>query len=112
MTTFHKREITRTVLDALSDMPVVVITGMRQVGKSTLLTEEPELKGRRYFNLDDFAHLELARNNPESIVKGDQPVTIDEIQRCPELLLTIKTEVDKQRAPGRFLYPSRILSTS
>lgn len=103
MTPYHQREITNLVRNALSDMPVVVITGMRQVGKSTLLTKEPTLKKRRYFNLDDFAHLELARNNPESIIEGSEPVIIDEVQRCPELFLTIKKAVDRERKPGRFL---------
>lgn len=100
--TYYKRELTPLLLDALDNMPVVVITGMRQVGKSTLIQKQPELKNRRYLNLGDFAQLEAAKHNPESFLKGET-VTIDEVQRCPELFLTIKQLVDKDRKTGRFL---------
>lgn len=102
MTRFHEREITSTLLAALADLPVVVLTGMRQVGKSTLLQQQSELKGRRYVSLDDFAQLEAARSNPEAFLRGDA-VTIDEVQKCPELLPAIKRLVDQDRRPGRFL---------
>ena len=49
-------------------MPVVVITGMRQAGKSTFLKMEAGLKGRRYVTLDDFAYLSAAREDPESFI--------------------------------------------
>lgn len=100
---YRRRELTSVILDALANMPVVVVTGMRQVGKSTLLQEELTLKKRRYITLDDFAQLEVARSNPETLLAGDTPVTIDEAQRCPELLLVIKRLVDARRQPGRFL---------
>lgn len=82
---------------------MVVLTGMRQVGKSTLLTRDPAFSSRRYINLDDFGQLEAAKQAPESLLKGDDPITIDEVQRCPELLMTIKRLVDKERKAGRFL---------
>jgi predicted AAA+ superfamily ATPase len=84
-------------------MPVVVVTGMRQVGKTTLLRHEPGLRERRYLNLDDFATLEAARRNPEALLADDQDLTIDEAQKCPELLTLLKTSVDRRRRPGRFL---------
>jgi len=84
-------------------MPVVVISGMRQVGKSTMLLNETPLKSREYINLDDFALLEAARANPEGLLNRGELVTIDEAQRCPELILTIKRMVDAERKPGRFL---------
>lgn len=68
--TYYKRELAPLLLDALNNMPVVVITGMRQVGKSTFIQKQPELKNRRYLNLDDFAQLEAARHNPESFLAG------------------------------------------
>jgi len=89
--------------DALADMPAVVVTGLRQAGKSTFIQHEPFLAGRRYVSLDDFAQLSAARGDPEAFVRSDEPLTIDEAQRCPELLLAIKREVDRQRRPGRFL---------
>ena len=56
------------IKEALQDMPVVVITGMRQAGKSTFLKMEAGLKGRRYVTLDDFAYLSAAREDPESFI--------------------------------------------
>ncbi|MBI5198255.1 MAG: ATP-binding protein [Nitrospirae bacterium] len=103
MTTYRSRELTQPLLNALTDMPVVVVTGMRQVGKSTLLQEDPILKKRRYITLDDFPQLEAARRDPESLLGGDDPVTVDEAQKSPELLTVIKRMVDRNRTPGRFL---------
>lgn len=83
-------------------MPAVVVTGARQAGKSTLVRD---LAGgrRRYWNLDDWEVLDLARSSPDVLVQGDEPVTIDEIQREPKLLIAVKREIDRHREPGRFL---------
>jgi predicted AAA+ superfamily ATPase len=81
----------------------VIVAGLRQAGKSTFLQHERGLAGRRYASLDDFAHLAAARADPEAFVRTDEPLTIDEAQRCPELLTAIKREVDRRRRPGRFL---------
>jgi predicted AAA+ superfamily ATPase len=83
-------------------MPVVVLSGLRQTGKSTLLQrEKPIAAARSYRTLDDFAVLAAARTNPESLL--EDTVTLDEVQRCPELLLAIKRSVDERRLPGRFV---------
>ena len=103
MTKYIEREISKTANNALKIMPVVVITGMRQVGKSTLLRLDKNFKHRRYISLDDFTILEAAKRNPEALLDGDEALTIDEAQKCPELLVTIKKIVDKRRSPGRFL---------
>lgn len=103
MTAYRPREIADILTVALSNMPVVVLTGMRQTGKSTLLQHQLGFKERRYVSLDDFAQLAEARKSPERLVSGEQPLTIDEAQRCPELLDVIKREVDKNKRPGRFL---------
>lgn len=103
MTRYFGRAIARTITDALEDMPVVVLTGMRQTGKSTFLQTEPGLKERRYVTLDDFAQLEAAKENPEGFIDSNEPLTIDEVQKCPELLTVIKRAVDKRRRPGQFL---------
>src|SRR5438309_9331785 len=76
---------------------------MRQTGKSTLLTSTKGLSGRRYATLDDFAQLEAARADPEGFLDGDELLTIDEVQRAPELLVSVKRAVDRDRRPGRFL---------
>ena len=86
----------------LGQLPVVVLSGLRQTGKSTLLQNESELaRGHTYRTLDDFATLAAARTNPESLLEG--PAILDEVQRCPELLVALKKSVDEQRQPGRFI---------
>lgn len=103
MTRYRERAITPRLLEALAQLPVVVVTGMRQVGKSTLLQRQPALRGRRYVSLDEFAQLEAAKRDPEAFVRQANHLTIDEAQRCPELFLAIKRAVDQDRRPGRFL---------
>ncbi len=83
-------------------MPAVVVTGVRQAGKSTLVRD---LAGgrRRYWKLDDWEVIDLARSSSDVLVQGSEPVTIDEIQRAPDLLVAVKREIDRRREPGRFL---------
>jgi predicted AAA+ superfamily ATPase len=94
------------LVEALSDTPVVVINGARQSGKSTLvqsLTTADAAK-RRYLTLDDSAILHAAKSDPAGFINGLQgPVTLDEVQRAPELFLPIKAAVDRDRQSGRFL---------
>lgn len=104
MTPVYKpRELAGRLEEALRALPVVVVTGARQTGKTTLLLRDPGLRGRRYLSLDDFATLEAARRDPLGLLAGDEPLTIDEAQRCPELLVAIKQAVDRKRTPGRIL---------
>ncbi len=103
MTEYKPRAIARLVQDSLAEMPVVIVTGLRQSGKSTFLQNEKALAGRRYVTLDDFAQLAAARSDPESFIRSEEPLIIDEAQKCPELLSVIKREVDRSRRPGRFL---------
>lgn len=103
MMTYLPRDITNQVVSAIRDMPVVALTGMRQTGKSTFLQQQAELAGRKYITLDDFAQLAAAKENPDSFVAGDEPLTIDEAQLCPELFIAIKRAVDRKRIPGQFI---------
>ena len=102
MTEYYRRDISTSIKDALADMPVVVLTGMRQTGKSTFLQKETGLKRRRYVSFDDFAQLAAAREDPDGFLGFEGPVTIDEAQKCPEILGAIKRSVDRDRTPGRF----------
>lgn len=97
------RDLTRALASALGSLPVVVLTGMRQTGKTTLLCEDPAFASRKYFTLDDHATLESARLRPSSLVEAGDAITIDEAQRCPELLLAVKAAVDRDRRPGRIV---------
>ena len=102
MTEYLAREITPRLERALRRLPVVVLSGLRQTGKSTLLQHEPGLaRGHRYRTLDNFATLAAARGNPESLL-ADAAI-FDEVQRCPELLVALKVSVDEKRRPGRFI---------
>ena len=103
MTRYRPREIGKVIVDALKSMPVVVLSGMRQAGKSTLLLNQPQFRNRKYLTFDDFGALEAARRNPEGLISDEASLTIDEAQKCPELLTVIKQKVDRKRAPGRFL---------
>jgi hypothetical protein len=100
---YRPRELAGVVREALETMPVVVVTGMRQTGKSTFLERDPLFAGWRRASLDDLNQLAAARASPRGFVQGDGPLAIDEAQRCPELLLALKAEVDRDRRPGRFL---------
>jgi predicted AAA+ superfamily ATPase len=97
------RHLTRSVAQALRTFPVVVITGARQTGKSTLIRQLLPGAARDYVTLDDLEILERAEREPDALLTTRQPLTIDEIQRSPRLLLGIKRAVDKDRRPGRFL---------
>jgi hypothetical protein len=103
MTAYLQRELASLVRRALAALPVVVITGLRQAGKTTFLQQDTAFAGRRYLTLDDYATLEAARREPEALLGKGEPVTIDEAQRCPELLLAVKRAVDRRRTPGRFV---------
>ena len=96
------RFISDTLSGRLAVMPAVVVTGARQTGKSTLVQEL--LPGdRRFLTLDDLDVLDLARRDPDALLTGPLPVTLDEIQREPALLLAVKRAIDRDRTAGRFL---------
>ena len=83
-------------------MPAVVVTGARQTGKSTLAREFPP-EGRRFLSLDDLDVFDAARRDPQALLGGNEPVTLDEVQREPELLHAVKRDIDSARVPGKFL---------
>jgi hypothetical protein len=100
-----ERHLRSSILAALSDAPVVLVNGARQVGKSTLVREiTAGDHPARYYTLDDAGVLSAALADPAGFLAGTSgPIVIDEVQRAPELFLAIKAEVDRNRQPGRFL---------
>ena len=83
-------------------MPAVVVTGARQTGKSTL-AQNLEPGSRRFLTLDDPDVMDAAGRDPAALLGGSRPVTLDEVQRAPKLLLAVKAAIDRDRQPGRFL---------
>ena len=101
--TLFSRRAESMAMEALADTRVVVINGARQVGKSTLaqaIVQKTAGAGEIY--LDQAAVRAAARQDPDGIVHHDGLLLIDEIQRVPDLLLSIKREVDADPRPGRF----------
>jgi hypothetical protein len=86
---------------ALRTLRVVVVTGPRQAGKSTFVEHHPDLAGLPYMSLDAPQTLRRARENPEAFVRSEPRMIIDEVQREPDLILAIKSVVDRQRPAVR-----------
>ncbi len=96
------RTVTPSIKVALSDTPVVMVVGPRQVGKTTLVRQIAG-SDMQYLTLDDEATRLSAQDDPVGLVRRLDRAVIDEVQRAPELLLAIKKSVDEDRRPGRFL---------
>ncbi len=95
-----KRSVESILQEALHISPAVLLTGARQIGKSTLCLS---LK-REYRVFDDLTQREAAKNDPQGYIASlPKPVTIDEIQKVPEVLDGIKLDIDNHRVNGNFL---------
>jgi len=90
----------RNLQSALRVLPVSVLTGARQTGKTTLA--QAIKPSRAYFTLDDVGVLDQAERNPDALL-GTRPVILDEVQRAPQLLLAVKRAVDARRQAGDFI---------
>jgi len=98
---YRPRWIGSSVASAIKTFPVVVISGARQVGKSTFLQNEfPDYK---YVSLDDFSVLQQAKTDPSSLWIGTERIILDEAQKAPEILNAVKVAVDKAHRKMRFL---------
>src|SRR4030065_2959518 len=98
------RHILTLVKEALADTPVVLLNGARQTGKSTLAQSLASTSDRRYLSLDDQITLAAATHDPAGFIAGlNGLITLDEVQRAPEIFLAIKASVDRDRSAGRFL---------
>lgn len=99
---YFTRTMEQVVVKTTKQFPVLLVTGARQVGKTTLLTRLSNDK-RRFVTLDDPLTLTLARDDPALFMqKFPPPVFIDEIQYAPGLLPYIKMAVDRERQNGMF----------
>ncbi len=101
---FFTRNITKKLEKAVSRSPVVLLTGARQTGKTTLVKHLGTIKNYSYVTFDDLRFLAAAKNDPIGFIQGvEKPVILDEVQRVPEIFLAIKHDVDESRIPGRFI---------
>jgi len=102
------RAMTARILAGLTDAPVVVVQGARQVGKTTLiknLLETGAIKGE-YHTLDNLPTLAAVQQDHLGFLERAKthPLILDEVQRAPDdLFVSIKADVDRDRKPGRFL---------
>jgi predicted AAA+ superfamily ATPase len=99
---YFPRTLEQPIIEAAKSFPVLLLTGARQVGKTTLL-RQLDKQERAYVSLDDPLTLNLARQDPALFMQRfPAPVLIDEIQYAPELLPYIKMAVDKHHRAGQF----------
>jgi len=100
--TLYERFLRKPLEDALEDTPVVLIHGPRQCGKTTLARMFGDAAGYEYISFDD--DVQLATADPVRFA-ADLPhkTILDEVQRVPGLFLALKSAVDSDRRPGRFI---------
>ncbi|HBS48352.1 TPA: hypothetical protein DEO28_00475 [Candidatus Dependentiae bacterium] len=102
---FFKRNITEKLQKALTRSPVVLLTGARQTGKSTLVKKlTSKEKFSNYVSFDDLRYLSAAKSDPIGFLSNiEKPTILDEVQRVPEIFLSIKNYIDQNRIPGTFI---------
>lgn len=100
---YISRNLETVVKQVTQEYPVVLVTGPRQVGKTTMLQKLMEGTERGYVSLDDLNDRSLAKNDPELFLQLHKPpVLIDEVQYAPELFTYIKIYADSHHEPGAF----------
>lgn len=100
---YISRSLEKIVLEVTKEYPVVLVTGPRQVGKTTMLQKLMEGTDRGYVSLDDLHERTLAKTDPELFLQLHKPpILIDEVQYAPELFTYIKIYADKKRSKGDF----------
>jgi predicted AAA+ superfamily ATPase len=102
----YQRYIAKPIIEALKDTPVILINGARQTGKSTLCRQLVEARSfdGQIMTMDDPTTLSAAQADPLGFLQNLSPhVIIDEVQRAPELFLSIKKLVDDNRKGRRLI---------
>ena len=99
---YIKRTLEQSIIRVNEFFPVVLVTGPRQVGKTTVL-QNCEKKPRTYVSLDTLANRSLAQSDPQLFLERfPAPVLIDEVQYAPQLFPYIKSIVDKEKKAGMY----------
>ena len=96
-----ERTVYKQILHSISLCPVTLVTGARQVGKTTLCLKLRDEMDYGYVSLRDKAERAMARTDPEMFLQLHQwPLIVDEVQYAPSLLETIEGVVDKMKERG------------
>ena len=97
------RSLETVIGEAAKEYPIVLVTGPRQVGKTTMLQKMMEGTDRGYVSLDDLNERNLAKTDPQLFLELHKPpVLIDEVQYAPEIFTYIKIHVDSHHEAGAF----------
>ena len=100
--TYIKRDLEPKILSLSKEYSAILITGPRQVGKTTILRQLMQ-KDRAYVTLDDLEDRAMAQNDPALFLQlHDRPILIYEVQYAPQLFSYIKIEIDNGAEPGSF----------
>jgi predicted AAA+ superfamily ATPase len=99
---YKTRWLASLLREAVKNHPILVLTGARQVGKSTLLLQESPFSSWRYISMDDYDVLAQARSDPASLWAGVDRIVIDEVQKSTNLLNAVKLAVDSH--PGKYCF--------
>lgn len=99
---YRERWLTPRLHEAVAEHRIVVLTGARQVGKSTLLQHAEPMRHWPYYTLDDFDVLRQVERDPMALWAGASQVVLDEVQKAPQVLSAVKHAVDS-RHPVRFV---------
>lgn len=100
--TYIHRDLETKILSLSEEYSAILITGPRQVGKTTVLRRLMQ-EFRSYVTLDDFEERAMAQNDPALFLQmHDRPILIDEVQYAPQLFSYIKIEIDNGAKPGSF----------
>jgi predicted AAA+ superfamily ATPase len=98
---YIQRGISKAIINASQSFPIILLTGPRQVGKTTLLQQIDQ--ARNYVTLDNLEDRLLAKRDPAGFLQRyTAPLLIDEVQYAPELFSYIKILADKNKKPGMF----------
>jgi predicted AAA+ superfamily ATPase len=99
---YINRSAENLIVELSEQFPAILLTGARQVGKTTML-KQLAAADRRYVSLDVRRIRDLAASDPELFIERYRPpIIIDEIQYAPELLPPIKAYIDREGKPGDY----------
>lgn len=101
---YINRILEKHIVETAKEYACILITGPRQVGKSTLIKHLYDINQINFITLDDISNRQLAKNDPKMFLSINKPpIFIDEIQYAPELFSYIKIEIDNGASPGSYI---------